>query len=125
MDDLPVLEVMYPGYWLGCFEEIQMAMSLNKPLAIDVSHLYIQLNAGVITQEQINRIYDYHKVSEIHVSSNNGKRDNHMPIDQSTYGLDWSRERAKDGIPVVLECYMHKLSHEQRTQQINLLKKER
>src|SRR5688572_20352587 len=39
---VPVLETMYPGYALGEGDELEWAMARRLPLAVDVSHLYMQ-----------------------------------------------------------------------------------
>lgn len=43
-----------------------------------------------------------------------GASDIHRPIDKNTFGYSWVKERALS-LPVILECYMHSLSNEERT----------
>src|SRR5258706_789901 len=38
----PIVEVMYPGYELGAGDEVERAMDAQLPLAVDVSHVFIQ-----------------------------------------------------------------------------------
>lgn len=116
-----VTEIMYPGHWLGTGAEIAMAMTLRLPLAVDISHVAIQRATGVLSNDVHRRLMDYDLVPEIHVSQNKGARDCHAPLDDTTNGLAWARERAADGVPLILECYMHKLSTSQRVDQIGML----
>jgi hypothetical protein len=39
-------------------------------------------------------------------------------LSASTWGIEWARTRLTAGTPVILECYMHKLSQEERLEQI-------
>jgi len=59
------------------------------------------------------------------VSANDGRRDLHRPLGADEFGLDWARERLAGGDPVVLECYMHKLSDAERRAQIDLVRSAR
>jgi sugar phosphate isomerase/epimerase len=117
-------EVMYPGEWLGTGAELERAMSARMPLAVDVSHLFIQRCAGAITERTLARVLEYDRVTEVHVSANDGRRDTHQPLTEKTFGLDWARAKLRDepGTPVVLECYMHKLSIDDRRRQIDLIR---
>jgi hypothetical protein len=45
-------------------------------------------------------------------------RDTHARLSDTTWGVEWARARLAAGTPVILECYMHKLSHEERLEQI-------
>jgi hypothetical protein len=119
---MPCLETMYPGYALGCGAELEWAMARALPLAVDVSHLFIQRERGVIGEGTLARLFDYDAISEVHVSANDGARDLHAPLDASTFGLAWARARERAGTPVVLECFMHKLSDADRRRQVALLK---
>lgn len=116
-----VLETMYPGYAdLSCGVELDRAMDEERKLAVDVSHIDIQRRLGVITQETIHRLFDYAHITEIHVSAARGTHDAHSPINVDTFGLAWARERSAN-LPIVLECYMHKLSFAQRQEQLSYL----
>lgn len=119
---LTCLETMYPGYVLGGGAELEWAMSRRLSLAVDVSHLYIQKSRGVIGDATLRRLFDYLHVAEVHVSANDGRRDQHAPIEANTFGLEWARERERAGTPVVLECYLHRMSADQRRRQVALLK---
>lgn len=114
------VEVMYPGYHLGTGREIEMAMERRLPLAVDVSHLWIQRSAGVLSRRTWRRIRRYGRVTEIHLSDNDGRRDLHRPVTADTFGLGWARDRADDGIPVVLECRFHHLDDATRAAQVEL-----
>jgi hypothetical protein len=113
-----ILETMYPGYWLGNGEEVAWAIDLGLQLAVDVSHIYIQLCQGAMSEDVWKRLQEYDRIQELHVSSNTGSADIHQPITKETFGLDWVRSRSQDGIPVILECYLHKLSPAQRIEQV-------
>ncbi len=113
-------EVMYPGEWLGTGAEILRAMSARMPLTVDISHLFIQRSVGAIDEQTLARIFDYDKIVEVHVSANNGWHDSHQPLTERTFGLSWARERLASGTTMVLECYMHKLSVDDRRRQADL-----
>lgn len=117
----PLLETMYPGYILGTGDELEAAMTLDVPLAIDVSHVFMQLRQGAMTEATWKRLAEYEHVGEVHVSANAGTHDSHAPLGPDTFGLAWARERIAAGIPTVLECYMFRLSHSERAAQIDLL----
>lgn len=115
------LEVMYPGYYLGDDASLRLAMDLGQRLAVDVSHLFMQRTIGDLRSETLAALFDYPHIAEIHVSANDGRRDAHRPIDAQTFGLSWAKERAAQGTPIILECYMHRLSVEQRRAQLAYL----
>lgn len=116
-----VMETMYPGYAdLSIGLELEEAMDAARVLAVDVSHLNIQRYYGVISDQTIRRLFDYDLIAEIHVSASRGDRDAHGPVASDTWGIAWAKERVKT-MPVVLEMYMHKMSQQQRQDQIGIL----
>lgn len=115
------LEVMPPGLHLGSGEEIRRAMAMELPLAVDVSHVHLQLEAGTMSRADWDALAEYDAVVEVHVSRDDGKNDVHWPIDASTHGLAWARERAAGGVPLVLECYMHRMTRAEAEDQLALL----
>lgn len=117
-----IIEVMYPGYELGTGDEVERAMADAMPLAVDVSHVHIQRARGVMDDRVWRRLADYAHIAEVHVSANAGRHDTHEPLAASTFGLDWARERLQAGTPTVLECYMHRLSVDERRRQIDLVR---
>jgi sugar phosphate isomerase/epimerase len=117
----PILEVMYPGHALGTGEDVERAMDDGVPLAVDVSHAYIQLTQGAMHERTWRRLRDYERIAEVHVSANDGAHDIHQPLRADAFGLAWARERLTGGDAVVLECYMHKLSAAERRAQLELL----
>ena len=119
----PILEVMYPGYALGTGDEVERAMADALPLAIDVSHVFIQRTQGAMDDRVWRRLADYPHIAEVHVSANAGRHDTHEPLRADSFGLAWARERVK-AVPVVLECYMHRLSLDERRRQIDLVNHE-
>lgn len=112
-----VFETMYPGYALGCGDEVERAMALGWTLAVDVSHVYLQLRAGAMTDATWRRLRDYPRVAEVHVSANEGRHDTHRPLTPRSFGLEWARERGAT-VPLVLECYFHRLSIDARREQM-------
>jgi hypothetical protein len=116
-----IYETMYPGYRLGCGEEIERAMDVGLRLAVDISHIHIQRSAGVLSAQTWRRLQRYAGIAELHVSDNAGRIDSHRPLTPNTFGLGWARERASIGLPLVLEAYMHKLSDTERRAQVELL----
>ena len=119
----PIVEVMYPGYALGTGGEVEQAMTDQLPLVVDVSHVYIQRTQGVMTDRVWRRLMDYAQIGELHVSANAGRHDTHDPLRADTFGLAWARERSHE-LPLVLECYMHRLSVDERRRQIDLVRGE-
>jgi hypothetical protein len=116
-----VLETMYPGYHLGTGDDLEWAMDSGLPLAVDVSHIFIQLSAGVMSTKTWDRLQEYDRIEEIHASSNDGRRDLHHPVDGSTWGLDWAVARSAAGVPLVLESYLHRQSVDDRRRSVDLL----
>jgi hypothetical protein len=115
-----ILETMYPGYLLGNGDEIEIAMLLNKRLAVDISHVHIMKTQGVITNSQINKLLNYDNIVEIHISHNNGKYDTHSPICKNTPFLHWIKERTN--VLFVYESYLHKLNLCERLSQLEIIK---
>jgi hypothetical protein len=114
-----VLETMFPGYAaLACGPQIAAAMDEGRWLAVDVAHLDIQMFHGVLALTVLNRLRDYERIAEVHVSTSQEHRDTHAKLTAPTWGTEWARARLAAGTPVVLECYMHHLSHEERLEQV-------
>jgi hypothetical protein len=118
----PVVEVMYPGYALGTGAEVERAMADRLPLAVDISHVFIQLEQGAMTRATWDRLADYDGIAEVHVSANRGGHDTHLALADSTFGLAWACARLAAGTPTVLECYMHRLTTAERCHQIDLIR---
>jgi hypothetical protein len=118
-----LLETMYADYYLGSKEEILWAMAVGLNLAVDVSHIYIQLCQGSLDILTWQKLQEYPNIKEFHISANNGKGDIHQPINSKTFGLEWIKHRTNgvQDVPVVLECYMHHLSLAERQEQVNLV----
>ena len=114
-----VLETMYPGYCLGDDASLLAAMALGRALAVDVSHVHIARAAGTLAPSTWARLQDYARVVEVHLSANDGRADTHRPLTRDTFGLDWARARARAGTPLVVECYLHRLSPDERRRQID------
>ena len=120
--DWVVLETMYPGYAaLANGDQIAAAMDAGRWLAVDIAHLDIQRYHGILEDPVLQRLLSYRRVAEVHVSTSREARDVHAKLTPSTWGLEWARDRLATGTPVVLECYMHKLSHEERLEQVACL----
>lgn len=118
----PIVEVMYPGYALGCGEDVERAMAEQLPLAVDVSHVYIQLAQGAMHQRTWCHLQSYAHIAEVHVSANDGRYDTHRTLAADTFGIGWARERLGGGDHVVLECYMHKLCDGERREQLDAIR---
>ena len=117
-----VLETMYPGYAaLANGDQIAAAMDAGRWLAVDVAHLDIQMFHGVLAKPVLHRLLSYERVAEVHVSTSHEHRDTHAKLSAPTWGIEWARAHLAAGTPVILECYMHKLSHEERLEQVALM----
>jgi len=119
-----LLETIYAGYLLGSDREINWAMEIGLNLAVDVSHIYIQLCQGSLNFSTWQRLQEYPNIGKFHLSANNGNGDIHQPLTKDTFGLDWVRDRSANNleIPIILECYMHRLTFTERQQQVKFLK---
>ena len=114
-----VMETMYPGYAaLASGDQLAAAMDAGRWLAVDVAHLGIQMFHGILDKAVLQRLLDYERVAEVHVSTSREARDTHAKLTSSTWGMEWARDRLAKGTPVILECYMHKLSHEEQLEQV-------
>lgn len=119
------IETMYPGHPLGSGAALNAAMDAGVRLAVDVSHIFIQREQGVLGDGVWRRLQDYERVEEIHLSANDGQRDRHAPLAAATFGLEWAQRRsAQTATPVMLECYMHKLGDDERRRQIAIARGE-
>jgi hypothetical protein len=114
-----VLETMYPGYAaVANGDQIVAAMDEGRWLAVDVAHLDIQRYHGILAPSVQRRLLEYERVAEVHVSTSHEHRDTHARLTTSSWGIEWARARLAAGTPVILECYLHKLSHEERLEQV-------
>jgi len=119
------IETMYPGLPFGTGDALRATMDAGLRLAVDVSHIFIQRQQGVLGDDTWRRLQDYERIEEIHLSANDGRRDRHAPLAHDTFGLEWARQRSAQGsTPVMLECYMHKLSVDERRKQIEIARGE-
>ena len=110
---------MYPGYAaLANGVQLAAAMDAGRWLAVDIAHLGIQQFHGILAKPVLDRLLDYPRIAEVHVSTSDEHRDTHARLADTTWGIEWAREKLAAGTPVILECYMHKLSHEERLAQV-------
>lgn len=117
-----VMETMYPGYAaLANGEQLTRAMVEGRWIAVDVAHLDIQRHHNILPESVFKEILDYNRVAEVHVSTSEEHRDTHAKLTLPNWGLEWALDRMRAGTDVVLECYMHNLSHEERLEQVGLL----
>lgn len=114
-----VLETMYPPYYLGRGWEVGVAMENGNFLAVDVSHLEIQKDKQVLTPSEWVAVSEYTGITEIHVSQQKDGKDLHRPITEDSFGIAWAKEYPA---PVVLECYMHRLTRDERMRQMEILR---
>ena len=68
------------------------------------------------------RLQGYGDIREVHLSANRGRHDTHERLQADTFGLAWAIERGRDGVPVVLECYMHRMGDAERREQVAIAK---
>lgn len=66
------LEVMYGTHALGTGRAVELAMDGGVRLAVDVSHVHIQLCQGAMEPSTWARLREYAHVEEIHVSATTG-----------------------------------------------------
>lgn len=116
------LETMYPGHLLGTGAELVQAMEAGVELAVDVSHLHIQRTAGVLSDAELARVLTYDHIVEVHVSANDGRADQHRPLQPDSFLLKAAVALARDrAVPLVWETYLHKQTREQVLGQLELL----
>lgn len=116
-----VLEIMPPGRFLGADVQIRAALDAGVRLAVDIAHLHILTEQGAISSETRRRLLEAERLAEVHLSDSDGRLDLHRPLTAQTPLLSWARERMVDGVPGVLECYMHRLSPAQRAEQLEMM----
>jgi hypothetical protein len=119
-ETLPVIEVMYGRYALGSGRDIRRAIEAGLKLAVDVSHLHIQVCQRTASPSDVDALLAYDNIAEIHLSHNEGARDSHLPLHAGSFGLSWARERANT--PVVFEGYLHALTTNQRREQLDIIR---
>ena len=68
-----VLEVMYPGYELGSGDAVERAMTDGRALAVDVSHVFLQRTAGVMTEATWRRLADYDRPRSRHAPNGSAR----------------------------------------------------
>jgi hypothetical protein len=103
-----VFEIMHPGYWLANDEEINYYLDTKRPIALDISHVYILKHQKLISDKTIKRIQGYDNIREIHISMNDGRRDSHQPATKEAFMVDWVVEN-KNLCPIVYEGNFHKV----------------
>lgn len=121
-----IIEVMWgEEYDLATDARINELMDRGVRVALDVSHVFIGLTRGAVTEATWKRLQDYPRISEVHVSANDGKWDSHRPLESGKFGLDWARDWAMKqpenaDTAFVYEGYWHKLQPEERHAQVAL-----
>lgn len=122
------VETMYPNgrypYALMTTAEYYEAIELQTPIALDLSHADICINKGLLTAEAARKLLYLGNVQELHVSFNDGRHDTHIPMPPDYHWVEqaeWFAQTYPDR-PVVIECYMHKLTPEQRLAQVEIFK---
>jgi hypothetical protein len=114
-------ETMYPGYTLGDEASLRRYLATGQALAVDVSHLHLQIVAGVLSAQGAELVYNYTNIAEIHVSRDEHGRDAHRPFTGGDYQVGWVRERNRAGAVVVVECYTHRMSAAERQAQFEVV----
>lgn len=120
------VETMYPNskypYALMTNREYLEAIRLQTPLALDLSHADICISQGLVSEPAVTQLLVHGNIQELHVSYNNGRHDTHSPIPDNYHWLGeviaWAK--AHPDRPVVVECYLHKLSPTDRRRQFDL-----
>ena len=77
-------------FFLSTINEIhrfveQMKHWDNKPLLLDLSHLYISSQTGILSENDILDLLDSELYDEAHYSMNDGRRDVHRSINESDH----------------------------------------
>lgn len=109
-----VLEVMPPGWILSDDQDIRDALELGVRLAVDISHLHILRTQGRLSEATLRRLLDADTIDEVHVSDNDGRLDLHRPSTAETPWLPWAQDRGREGVPLVIECYLHRCDDDAR-----------
>jgi hypothetical protein len=62
------------------FVELAASRGWETPLLVDVSHLNIGLHGGTWRHSEVRELLAGHASDHFHVSSNDGRRDSHLPL---------------------------------------------
>ena len=120
-----IIEVMYPGYELGTGDEVERAMADQLVLAVDISHVFIQLDRRRDDRRDLAAARRPTIGSPRSTSRRIAARSTRINRSRAdTFGLAWARERGAH-VPLVLECYMHRLSDAQTPRAARDLDRER
>lgn len=121
------LEVMPMGtinYPVCTVQTVRYYMSLGQHLAIDLSHIDINIraqNTRFEWEKLLADLYDYPYLTELHMSQAIGLRDMHAPITRATFGLDFVKS-CRDKVEfLVLESNMHNKTDADIQRQIDIL----
>lgn len=106
-----VFEIMHPGYWLANDEQINYYLDSKRPVALDISHVYILKCQNLISSKTEDRLKNYDNLKEIHISMNEGKKDSHLPATKNSFMVDWVIER-KECCPIIYEGNFHKFTEQ-------------
>lgn len=74
------------GYFLSTPAEVwdfvawAQSIGWDQPLVLDASHLYIGWSGGAWSDDDVHNVLDYGPADEIHISENDGRRDQHRPL---------------------------------------------
>ena len=77
--------------------------------------------AGALSDKTFRKVENAEQIAEVHVSDNDGRSDQHRQLRGDSFWLGWARERRAAGVPVIFECYLHRLTDEARSRQLELL----
>lgn len=121
------VETMYPSnsdtrWVLDTENQIRQFLSEDLPVGIvaDAAHVFIGITQGVMSPRLMQDLLDSPKLAEIHVSSNDGRRDIHEPVSQL-----WCQEmlvnRTNRRVPLVYEGRMNHWGVQDVAKHINLV----
>lgn len=117
-----VLEVMPPGWILSDDRDIRDAIELGVRLAVDISHLHILQTQGRLSAQTLRLLLEADTIDEVHVSESDGRLDLHRSFSETTPWLGWAQARARDGVPLVVECYLHRYTRDERRRMLEVVR---
>jgi hypothetical protein len=107
------LEILAPGHVGSSADDLRETLDSGVWLAVDIAHVHL-LCVGGLSRRLVDRLLDHDRIAEVHVSASNGIGDVHALPGARTPFVDWARERAAAGVPLVAEFHFRGTTSDDR-----------